>query len=75
MRRTDCTEPQCLYKGAFYLFLFMKILANQKSRIVGIHFPATRNVDLSLRVTKCRKTSSYLIRCNICGDLENQYLK
>jgi len=23
MGRTDCTEPQCLYKGAFYLFTYI----------------------------------------------------
>ena len=25
MGRTACTEPQCLYKGALYLYLYMNI--------------------------------------------------
>jgi len=25
MGRTACTEPQCLYKGAFYLYLYVSL--------------------------------------------------
>jgi len=25
MGRTACTEPQCLYKGAFYLFFYITL--------------------------------------------------
>jgi len=28
MGRTACTEPQCLYKGALYLFFFLTVVRN-----------------------------------------------
>jgi len=31
MDRTACTEPQCLYKGAFYLYLYLLITTTRCS--------------------------------------------
>jgi len=30
MGRTACAEPQCLYKGALYLYLTLHIVTSQK---------------------------------------------
>ena len=34
MSRTACTEPQCLYKGALYLYLL--VLWSRKSRAIPL---------------------------------------
>ena len=36
MGRTACTEPQCLYKGALYLFYYLMSVLCNRDRVVGI---------------------------------------
>ena len=36
MGRTACTEPQCLYKGALYLFFNLDIITARLGRILRI---------------------------------------
>ena len=42
MGRTACTEPQCLYKGALYLYLFTVTLPIRNSSDHSIHLPAIK---------------------------------
>ena len=47
MGRTACTEPQCLYKGAVYLQLFMSVIilqAIQRAVFVNMHTKALLNI-------------------------------
>jgi len=39
MGRTACTEPQCLYKGALYLYLTTALLAEFRIYSKGEVFP------------------------------------
>jgi len=37
MGRTDCTEPQCLYKGALYLYLMVELYLNSPYGPYGLY--------------------------------------
>ena len=41
MGSTVCTEPQCLYKGAFYLYLYPPCTALRAKQCLGGERPAT----------------------------------
>ena len=49
MGRTACTEPQCLYKGALYLFPLISIYANAmfkvKARKMAAHLSLAYQQD------------------------------
>jgi len=36
MGRMACTEPQCLYRGALYLYFFMQLFHGGRGSVVGI---------------------------------------
>jgi hypothetical protein len=60
MGRTACTEPQCLYKGDLYLYLFtyffhtnLSFQSNKKSQLHFSKFAVTNHVGL--------KTWAYIV--------------
>jgi hypothetical protein len=51
MGRTACTEPQCLYKGDLYLYLFMFFsveVRTQTFRTIGMLFDLKRLIPLDI---------------------------
>ena len=62
MGRTACTEPQCLYKGALYLYLTLKS-NNPKAINLCLWFHEKAEKYLSSRISQILTNKSQLRIC------------
>jgi len=60
MGRTACTEPQCLYKGALYLYLYLTNFERSSSDITVLCGP--------------QPLSKIVLHCSRCCDLRLKFL-
>ena len=77
MGRTACTEPQCLYKGAIYLYLItVKVKGHKKLHKIhfcGKHFNAHKLQGVKLRYSN-DLIEMPLNLCNVCNLVTLQML-